>query len=91
MRFLTLQTIVGPKAVPAPEKWKFDKTTTIVWAKLLELARDYIGPFQRQRDKYVAEGQIDVLANVLANSLGMADYYWRRQALDIAEGEKADV
>lgn len=87
MQTLTLDTIVGPKPVLAPGGWEFDKTATIAWAKLLELVREQRKPQKLKRDEYVLDGQSLVLSVVLANSLGMASFYWREQARGIVRSE----
>jgi hypothetical protein len=87
MQTLTLDTLAGPRPVPAPDGWRFEKTAVIVWAKLLEFTREARGPFKRQRDQFVVEGQIEALANVLASAIGMAPFYWQQEARRIVGRE----
>jgi hypothetical protein len=69
----------------APGGWVFDKTAVIAWARLLNETRQK--DFRRQRDKFMSEAKIEVLANVLANAIGMASTYWILRAREIVKGE----
>lgn len=73
---IMIETIIGPRPILAPATWEFDKTATVAWAKLLELTRESRMPHKSLRDRKVLEGQIYILAIVLANALGMAPPYW---------------
>lgn len=84
MQTLILDTICGPKPILAPDDWKFDKSATIVWSTLLRYTCEQRHTPKSKRDGFVLAGKIDALANVLANSLGMATYYWITQARAIA-------
>ncbi len=84
-QMLKLDTIVGEREIPAPGGWPFDKTAVIVWAAILAETR--LKSFKRQRDKFVCEAKIEVLANVLANALGMASTYWVLEARAVVEEE----
>ena len=82
---LILATLSGPKPILAPAGWEFDETAIIVWARLLQLTNESRRPFKRQRDKFVVAGQIEILAIILANALGMATPYWEQAALEFVE------
>lgn len=71
-----------PECIIAPDEWTFDETATEVWYWLLAETRRK--EFKRQRDKFTCEAKIEVLANILANVLGMAGAYWVLQAREIA-------
>jgi len=81
---LTIDTIVGPKPIDAPAGWEFDKTATTAWSWLLTYTRRRSEKLKTQRDGYVIDGQIQALAIVLANSLGMAPFYWEKIAREMA-------
>jgi hypothetical protein len=87
LQTLTLDTIVGLRAIKAPARWVFDKTATIAWSALLQLQRDHRQPHKTLRDKRVLEGQIYVVANILSNAIGMAPPYWSGAAYDIVTEE----
>ena len=85
---ITIDTIMGPKEILAPEGWVFDKTATITWWKLLWATREGFTPFKLQRDKQHWSGKIDALSSVLATSLGMAAFYWEQTALEMIVEER---
>lgn len=82
---VTLQTLSGPHKIVAPGGWKFNTTDIIVWARLMTLTRERRNKLKRVRDGYVLDGQIEILSIILANSLGMASYYWRKCASELAD------
>lgn len=84
-QLLTIRTITGPKDIPAPAQFEFDKTATMAWARLVRLTQELEKPAKRQRDRHVLEGQIDILALVLSDSLGFAKPYWTRLAEEFAK------
>lgn len=88
MQTLMLDTITGPRSILAPTGWEFDKTATIVWARLLTLYRRANKPFKTQRDRLVHDGKIEIIALVLASALGMATPYWQNAARDIVRAER---
>lgn len=77
-QLLTLDTLSGTKRIKAPDRWWFDKTATIAWAKLLDLMKE--PQAKTKREEYAKDRQIYILALVLANSLGMAPPYWTEAA-----------
>lgn len=83
---LHIDTIAGPRPLKAPGGWKFDRAGTTAWCWLVTYTGQLRGPFKRQRDRYVLEGQIHALAIVLSNALGMAPPYWESAAKEIAYG-----
>lgn len=83
-QILEVRTIVGPKDVPAPAGFKFDATATTAWIKIVDLARDLRKPTKLKRDRFILEGQVEVLALVLANSLGLTPFYWSKIATDFS-------
>jgi hypothetical protein len=85
-QLLTIRTITGPKDISAPAQFEFDKTATMAWVRLVRLTQDLTKPTKRQRDRHVLEGQIDILALVLSDSLGFAKPYWTRLAQEFAKG-----
>jgi hypothetical protein len=87
MQWVTLDTIVGPKQLPAPDGWQFGKTDVIVWARLMDCVEiRQQGVLKRRRDEHVFDGKIDELANVLANAHGMASPYWINAAKELTDG-----
>lgn len=91
VKMLDLETIGGPKEVPAPDGYDYDKTATIAWARLLDLTREMHGQrMHRQSQKYFhrVDAKMEILAVVLASSLGMAAPYWYQRAREILESHK---
>ena len=84
-QILTIRTIVGPKDIPAPANFEFDKTATMAWIRLLDLTRAAGQPMKLKRDLHVIEGQIDVLALVLSNALGYTKFFWEKTAREFAQ------
>src|SRR3546814_112529 len=84
-QILKVRTILGPKDIPAPADFDFDTTGTIVWIKLVHLAREAKLPIKIHQARYVLEGQMAVLALVLSNSLGFTTWYWMKAANEFAE------
>jgi hypothetical protein len=83
---LMLPTLAGPQPIEAPAGWKFDKTGIRVWSKLLEYTEDgfsQVNKRQLQRDEHIRHGRVTLLANILANSFGMAGTYWQDAAFEI--------
>lgn len=79
-----LDTIIGQSKIKAPVPWEFDKTSTIVWATLLDHTRKRVREhISTVRAEHVLSGQIAVLANVLSNALGKAPPYWIKCAIEI--------
>jgi hypothetical protein len=70
---------MGPRPMPAPAG-TYDKTATFAWSRLLHIAGERQKPAKRKRDEFVQDGQIEVLGNILANSMGMAAFYWTQEA-----------
>ena len=89
MMKLTIDTIVGPRKIDAPDGWNYDDVSAIVWSKLLEQTRRGFEPFKLQRDRYHWAGKIEALANILSSSLGMAGYFWENAALEQIIKERA--
>src|SRR3546814_15295138 len=48
-QILKVRTILGPKDIPAPADFDFDTTGTIVWIKLVNLAREAKLPIKIHR------------------------------------------
>ncbi|MEQ6332913.1 hypothetical protein [Sphingobium sp. MK2] len=88
MQTLTLDTISGPKPLPAPGGWQFDETATTVWSWLLTYTDKRSQPLKTQRDGHVLDGQIYALSIILANVLGMAPPYWMGQAKEFVDKMK---
>lgn len=83
---LQIDTIMGKKPLKAPGGWKFDDTAKTVWCWLVNYTYELNDPRKKQRlkrDELVLKGQIHALANVLANSLGMAAPYWEQAAKEL--------
>ena len=73
--------ISGPTTVQAPAGWDFDSTQTKVWLWLCSYTRERInGSIKTQREMRFADGKIEALSLILANTLGMALPYWQGQA-----------
>lgn len=72
----------GDELIPAPSGWKFDDGTTEAWYWLVAFSRSDIR-FKTKRDAYVNDARREILAQVLANTLGMASPYWLRCATEI--------
>lgn len=83
---LTIDSPFGPREILAPAGWDFNSTDARVWSKLLDLTRNT--QFKTKRDEAVNNAQIEVLANVLANCLGMAAFYWVKVAREFVEKER---
>lgn len=79
--------IVGREEIQAPDHSNFDRGSIEMWYWLLVYTRKK--DFIRQRDKFVNEGKIEVLANCLANCNGMAGTYWILQAREIVSASRA--
>jgi hypothetical protein len=79
-QFITVDTPGGPQPLLAPDGWEFDRTAKKCWSRLLYVAGESLKPQKRVRDKHVLDGQVEVLAIVLANSLGMASFFWQQEA-----------
>jgi hypothetical protein len=54
------------------------------------LASESAKPQKRQRDKFVLDGQIEILGIVIANSLGMASFYWVSEAKRLSGLDERD-
>lgn len=85
---------MGPRPLHAPSGWTFDKTAKHLWSRFHFVVSERAKPQKRRRDEFVLDGQIEVMAIVLANSLGMAWWYWIEQArictqLGFADAEDA--
>lgn len=78
----------GPVEVVAPAGWEYDKTGALVWSRLLNLASERMLPQKRKRDEYVIDGQIEILSIILANSIGMAAFYWTQRAKEISRDKE---
>jgi len=88
VQVLMLDTVMGPQPRFAPDGWTFDKTAVIAWARILFYAKSIkdidLKPKMTQKDIARLEAKLDVLADVLATSLGMAPFYWSEAAKDFA-------
>jgi hypothetical protein len=83
---LTRDTIAGTQQLQAPAGWEFDATAVLVWSTLVQRTREMHGPGARRRTRlahFRLDGQIEELANVLANALGMAAPYWYDAAREV--------
>jgi hypothetical protein len=92
---LIIDTLVGPKQIPAPTPWSFGKTDTIVWSRLLQATYLKIqlgdaagGPRVIKREHARYTGQIEALSAVLADSQGMAAFYWENAAWELCKEGK---
>jgi hypothetical protein len=81
---IILNTVMGPRELPAPEGWEFDKATMIAWSQLLEATRASFTPPKLKSDQAHLNGKIVALARLLAAVLGKATFYWEEQAIEIA-------
>lgn len=82
-QILKIDTLVGPKDLRAPAGWDFDETAIHVWSALLaETRRSPI----LARDKHAQRWACDLLGNILANTLGMASFYWTEAAKTLTKG-----
>lgn len=83
---LTYGSPGGPRKIPAPANWKFDRSATIAWVWLVSTTRKLdSGEIKTIRERRYHEGQIRAFALVLANSLGMALPYWQDRAAELAK------
>lgn len=82
-QIIMLDTLVGPKPLRTPAGWKFDKTATHVWAALLREQRR--SKFKLARDRHARDIAVGMLANILANAIGMASVYWTQAAKEIVD------
>lgn len=85
---LTYDSIAGPQSIKAPAGWTFDSTQTSVWLWLCAHTRTRSsGKLKTQKEIRFVEGKIDALAQILANTLGMAAFYWQQAAkVVVSEG-----
>lgn len=86
---LILQTINGNKVIKVPTGFQYDKTAIVAWNKLLNVTEQLIHAQQSKRsllrDQAAMAAQRRALANVLADSLGMADFFWEQASLELAK------
>ncbi len=68
---------MGPEEIRAPAG-NFDRTAIEAWYWLLAYSRR--NDFKTVREKLTNEAKIEALSIVLANSIGMAAFYWTQQA-----------
>lgn len=80
LRTITIDTIAGRKQILAPAGWQYDKTARIAWTWMLNTVADMTPPPKLVREQHVLDGELHVLAIVMANSLGMAAHYWEQEA-----------
>lgn len=81
---ITMKTIAGPKKFTVPAGWTFDETAKRCWYWLVTRTRErWQSKHKRKRDEYELDAQIQVLAIVLSNALGMAPPYWQNAAKEL--------
>lgn len=88
---LILETIMGPKDIPAPAGWEFDKTGIRVWVALVNAVKDRRKKQKTKRDEHMIDGKIVTLSNILANSLGMSNFFWQDAAEQFADTENGSL
>lgn len=71
---------MGRRPLLAPMGSVFDKTSEHLWSRLLFVAGESLKPQKRVRDKAVLDGQVEVLAIVIANANGMSAFFWSQEA-----------
>jgi hypothetical protein len=83
-KLVSVDTISGPKPIPAPDGWDYNKTDVTVWLWLLnktsELNDAMTNKKSKVRDRHGLNEQINILAIVLGNAVGMSSSYWIMEA-----------
>lgn len=80
IQVILVDSPMGPRPLHAPAGWTFDKTAKHLWSRFHFVVSERAKPQKRKRDEFVLDGQIEVMAIVLANSLGMTSWYWIEKA-----------
>lgn len=85
---LVIDTVSGPRKLLAPAGWEFGKTETKVWSRLLWATVEHRevseNPRSRKKDVAAAQVRAEAFAQVLADAVGMAPFYWLRAAREIS-------
>jgi len=80
VQVILVESPMGPRPLHAPARWIFDRTARHLWSRLHFAVSERAKPQKRKRDEHVLDGQIEVMAIVLGNSLGMSGWYWQDKA-----------
>ena len=79
--FVEIDSIMGPRRLPAPQMTLPDKTSIHCWSRLLAASRRLgAGGYKTKRAEADDRVQVGILALVLANAVGMAPPFWVMEA-----------
>lgn len=79
---LEIDTITGPKKIPAP-LGEYDETAKTVWLWMLNTRAKYDdlkGTKIAKKKLEAIEAQLEILGIVLGNAVGMSSSYWTMEA-----------